>query len=106
MNPVIFRTSLSDSLYFSSASFIVMFAANWLYGLLQKTPGRLNIGPVLVIVLSLILIMFILAITNIALVAHEKAKIKFGERILAIFLFILTSAVILGILGFLFWFEF
>ena len=105
MNPIIVRTSLSDAVYFSTASFIIVFIASWLYNLLEKTPGRLNMGAVIIIVLSLALVMFVLAITNIVLSEHEKVRIKFWERVVGVLLFIVASALILGILGFLFWFE-
>jgi hypothetical protein len=105
MNPVIVRTSLGDAVYFSTASFIIVFIASWLYNLLEKTPGRLNMGAVIIIVLSLALVMFVLAITNIVLSEHEKAGIKFWERIAGVILFIAVSALILVVLGFLFWFE-
>ena len=105
MNKAIIRTSLSDAVYFSFASFIVIWLASILYDALEKTTGRLNMGAVVIIILSLILIMFVLAITNIVLSEHEKARIKPWERVVGVLLFILTSAVILGVLGFLFWFE-
>jgi hypothetical protein len=105
MNKAIIRTSLSDSVYFSFASFLIVWLASVLYDTLQKTTGRLNMGAVVVIILSLVLIMFVLAITNIVLSEHEKARIKLWERAIGVLLFIATSAIILGILGFLFWFE-
>ena len=105
MNKVIVRTSISDAFYFSFASFLIMWLASFLYEKLEKTPGRLNIAAVIIIVLSIVLILFVLAITNIVLAEHEKARIKLWERIVGVFLFLVISAVILGVLGFLFWFE-
>ncbi len=105
MNKAIIRTSLSDAVYFSFASFIVIWLASILYDALEKTTGRLNMGALVIIILSLVLIMFVLAITNIVLSEHEKSKIKLWERVLGVLLFIVASAVILGVLGFLFWFE-
>lgn len=105
MNKAILRTSLSDAVYFSFASFLVVWLASALYSALEKTTGRLNIGAVIVIILSLILIMFILAITNIVLIEHERTRIRLWERAVGVLLFIIASAIILGLLGFLFWFE-
>jgi hypothetical protein len=105
VNKAIIRTSLSDAVYFSFASFLIVWLASVLYTTLEKTTGRLNMGAVVIIILSLILIMFILAITNIVLSEHEKPRVKLWERVTGVLLFIATSAIILGILGFLFWFE-
>jgi len=105
VNKAIIRISLSDAVYFSFASFLIVWLASILYTTLEKTTGRLNMGAVVIIILSLILIMFVLAITNIVLSEHEKPKIKLWERAIGVLLFIATSAIILGILGFLFWFE-
>ena len=105
MNPVLIRTSLSDAVYFSFISFIVVWLASFLYKGLEKTTGRLNIGVTIIIVLGIILIMFLLAITNIILREPEKGRVRFWERIISVLLFIMTSAIILGLLGFLFWFE-
>ena len=105
MNKVIVRTSLSDALYFSFASFISVWLASILYDALAKTTGRLNMGAVVIIILSLILIMFVLAITNIVLGEHGKIRIRLWERAFGVLLFIAASAIILGILGFLFWFQ-
>jgi len=105
MNPVLIRTSLSDAVYFSFISFIVVWLASFLYEGLEKTTGRLNIGVTIIIVLGIILLMFLLAITNIILREPEKGRVRFWERIISVLLFIMTSAIILGLLGFLFWFE-
>jgi protein-S-isoprenylcysteine O-methyltransferase Ste14 len=106
MNKLIIRTSLSDAVYFSFASFLIVWLASILYSTLEKTTGRLNMGAVVMIILSLILIMFILAITNIVLSEHERVRIHQWERVVGVLLFLLASALILGILSFLFWFEF
>jgi hypothetical protein len=106
MNRHIIRTSLGDAVYFSFASFLVVWLAGWIYGLLEKTPGKLKISAIVIILLSLILIFFFIAITNIVLSEHEKIKVKFWERILGVVLFMVASAIILGILGLLFFFEF
>jgi hypothetical protein len=105
MNKTIVRISLTDAVYFSFASFLVMWLASILFESLEKTTGRLNIGAVIIIILSLILIMFIIAITNIVLIEHERIKIRIWERAIGVLLFIIASAIILGLLGFLFWFE-
>jgi hypothetical protein len=104
VNPIIVRVSLSDAVYFSFASFFVFWLASLLYQSLEKTIGKLNLGVVLIIVLSLILIIFFLAIANIVLAEHEK-HVKLRDRVIGIFIFIASSAIILGFLGFLFWFE-
>jgi len=72
MNPVLLRTSLSDSVYFSFISFIIIWLANFLYETLQKTMGRLHLGVVILIVLTLIATMFVLAIVNIIIKEPEK----------------------------------
>ncbi len=105
MNPVLIRNSLSNAVYFSFVSFIVVWLSGLLYQGLEKTTGRLNMGAVIIIVLSLIIIMFFLALTDLLLREPKKARIKFWERIVGVLLFIITSAIILGILGVLFWFE-
>ena len=105
MNPKLIRISLSNAVYFSAISFIIIWLAGFLHGLLEKTTGRLDIGVVIIIVLSLILIMFLLAIIDLFLKEAERARISFWERIMAILLFIFISAVILGILGVLFWWR-
>ena len=106
MNSHILKTSLSDAVYFSFASFLVVWLAGWIYGLLEKTSGKLKISAIVIILLSLILIFFFVAITNIVLSEHEKIKVKLWERIMGIVLFMIASAIILGILGILFFFEF
>lgn len=105
MNPVLIRTSLSNAVYFSFVSFIVVWLAGSLHSSLEKTTGRLDIGVVIILVLSLIIIMFFLALTDLLLREPKKARIKFRERIMSVLLFIITSVIILGVLGFLFWFE-
>lgn len=105
MNPVLIRTSLSNAVYFSFISFVIVWLAGFLHGSLEKTTGRLNIGVVIIIVLSLILIMFLLAITDLVLREPKKVRIKFGERFISVLLFIIISAIILGGLGMLFWFK-
>jgi len=105
MNKAIIKASLSNAVYFSLASFLIIFLASLLYQGLEKTTGRLDMGVVIIIVLSIILIIFVLSITHIILTEHEKESIKFLERIIGVGLFLITSAVILGVLGFLFWFE-
>jgi len=105
MNPVLIRTSMSNAVYFSFASFVIVWLGSFLYQSLEKTTGRLNIGVTIIIVLSIILIMFFLSITNIILREPEKGRVRFWERIISVLLFIMTSAIILGLLGFLFWFE-
>ncbi|MBW2990726.1 hypothetical protein KY348_03410 [Candidatus Woesearchaeota archaeon] len=105
MNPVLIRTSIGNAVYFSFVSFIIIWVSGLLYQGLEKTTGKLSMGTVLIIVLSLILIMFFLAITSIALREPDKKRIKFKDRVMSVITFIITSAIILGVLGFLFWFE-
>ncbi|HHE36273.1 MAG TPA: hypothetical protein ENL16_00475 [Candidatus Woesearchaeota archaeon] len=105
MNPFLIRNSLSNAFYFSFISFIVVWLAGFLYQGLEKTTGKLNIGVTIIIVLGIILLMFLLAVTNIILSEPEKGRVRFWERIINVLIFILTSGIILGILGFLFWAE-
>ena len=106
MNKFIVRTSLSDAIYFSFASFIIFWLASFLFELLEKTPGRISMGAMLMIITGLTIIIFILAIANIVLSDPDKGRVEMKDRIFGIFLFIITSAVILGLLGFAFWFQF
>jgi hypothetical protein len=106
MNTFIVRTSLSDAIYFSFASFLIFWLASFLYEFLQKTPGRISIGAMLMIIIGLTLIIFVLAITNIVLSEPENGRVDLSDRIFGVFLFIITSAVILGVLGLAFWFQF
>jgi len=85
--------------------FIIIWLAGFLQGSLEKTTGELDIGVIIIIVLSLVLILFFLAITDLILREPEKARIRFGERIMSVLLFIITSAIILGGLGMLFWWR-
>lgn len=93
----IFHLSIENAFYFSFASFVIVWAAGFLFELLEKTPGELNIGVILLIVLSLILILFFLALTNI-LLSEDTSKHGFSTRIGSILLFVLLSALILGAL--------
>lgn len=104
MNSQLIRTSLSNSIYFSVISFILIGIASFLYQYLEKTIGRLDMGVVIIIVLSLMLIMFFLAITNIML-SEYRQKTRFFERIMGVLLFLIVSGIILGVLVFLFWFK-
>lgn len=107
MHQFILKRSLSDAVYFSFLSFIVIGAGGFLYASLERTTGELEMGLTIVIMLSLMLILFFIAITNIVLSEPHTytKKIRFWERIVGVFLFIFTSAVILGILGILFWWQ-
>ncbi|GEM_PF-1850501 len=105
MNRKLIRNSLSNAVYFSFITFILVWFGGLLYTGLEKTVGKLSMGTTVIIILSLILIIFLLAITNLFLTQPVKKRIKFGERVLSILVFLITSAVILGILSFLFWFE-
>ena len=62
-------------------------------------------GWVIVIVLSIMVIMFFLALTNILLSHPEHSKITLYDKIMGVLLFIVLSVVIVGGLGFLFWFP-
>ena len=105
MHPKLIRTSLSNSVYFSFITFIIIWLAGILYEGLEKTTGRLNLGAVIIIVLSLILVLFFLAVINLLLSEPDRARISFKDRTVSMLLFILTSAIILVVLGFLFWFK-
>lgn len=105
MHRKLIRSSLSNAVYFSFIAFIVVWLASSLYEGLEKTTGRLNIGAMLIIMLSLLLALFILAIMNLILSEPSRARISFWERLVSVLLFIITSAVILGVLGFLFWWR-
>lgn len=101
----IFRLSIENAFYFSFAIFVIAWIAGFLYEFLLKTSGRMNIGVVLIIVLTLALIMFLLGVANILLSDEESMRHSFGKRLLAIFLFALSSAAILILLAFLFWYK-
>lgn len=105
MSGSILRTSLINAIYFSAASFIVIWIAGALYELLEKTPGRLDQGVIIIIVLGLVLIMFALAMVNILIVEHEKTRPRFFQKLVGVGIFLLVSAAILSILGILFWFP-
>lgn len=105
MNRDVIRASFISSIYFSCASFVILWVAGFLYEALLKTSGRLSIGWVIVIVMSLMLIMFFIALTHILLGEHDHIKIKLSDKFMGVMLFIICTAVILGGLGFLFWFP-
>jgi len=105
MSGSILRISLTNAIYFSAASFIVIWIAGTLYEFLEKTSGRLDQGVTIMIVLGLILIMFSLAMVNILLVEHEKTRPRLSQKLTGVGIFLLVSAVILSILGILFWFP-
>ncbi|MBU1199473.1 MAG: hypothetical protein KKF46_00935 [Nanoarchaeota archaeon] len=105
MHQKFIRTSLSNSFYFSIVSFIIIWLASFLYDTLEKTVGSLDIGIVIIIALGLILLVFLLAITNIILFEPEKGKILLGDKIIGVLIFIIVSAVILAVLGVLFWLQ-
>ncbi|MBN2142111.1 hypothetical protein JW711_02155 [Candidatus Woesearchaeota archaeon] len=100
----IFKASIENAFYFSFATFIIATLAGFLYNLLEKSPGRLNLGVVIMVVLCLILVMFLLALVNIVL--REESRAGFWMRLLAIFLFIILASLILGLLAFLFLWQF
>jgi hypothetical protein len=104
MNRDIIRTSFVTAIYFSCASFVILWLAGFLYDILQKTSGRLDIGWVIIIVLTLMLIMFFLALTSILLGEHEH-KANIMDKIIGVFLFIIISVILVGSLSFLFWFP-
>ena len=105
MNRDVVRASFISAIYFSCAAFVMLWIAGFLFEYLQKTAGQLSIGWVIIIVLSLLLIMFFIALTHILLGEHDHGKIKFGDKLIGVFLFIIIAALILGVLGFLFWFP-
>jgi len=105
MNRDVVRASFISSIYFSCASFVILWIAGFLYESLLKTSGRLSIGWVIVIVLSLMLIMFFIALTHILLGDHDHSKIKLIDKMMGVLLFVICTLGILGGLGFLFWFP-
>jgi quinol-cytochrome oxidoreductase complex cytochrome b subunit len=105
MNKLLLRICLSDAVYFSAASFVIVWLTNFLYEYLEKTTGKISMSAALIIVFSIILIMFFLTVIDLLLREPEKGRIRFWERILAILLFMIVSAIILGVLGVLFWVQ-
>ncbi|MBN2051972.1 hypothetical protein JW756_00540 [Candidatus Woesearchaeota archaeon] len=105
MDKLILKTSLSDSVYFSLASFLIIWGAGTLYAALEKSTGKVSMPLILIVVFSLILVMFFLAVFDLILREHEGIKIKFIDRILGVLIFIGISAIIIGVLFFLFWVE-
>jgi hypothetical protein len=102
MNKLLLRTCLGDAVYFSAASFITVWLTNFLYDHLKKTTGSISISAAIIIVISIIIALFMITVTDIILREHEKRKIKLKDRLLAVLLFIITSAAILGLLSLLF----
>ena len=98
----IFHTSLENALYFSLATFALVWVAGLLYDKLEGTLGRLSIGTIMLIVLGIVLIMFLIALANIILANEEITELSFLKRLSAIFLFALVSVLILVILGVVF----
>ena len=105
MAKTIYHLSVENAFYFSFASFVIVWAAGFLFNLLEKTPGQLNLGVVIIIVLSLVLVMFLLALTNIIL-GDEGGQHGFVGKLAAVFLFALISSIILLVLGAVFFFKF
>ena len=101
MKKAFIKLSLIHALYFSFATLLTFGTANYLYSILNKTPGRLNPGVLLVIVLSLILIMFSISVTNILLSENYRSKKKdiVRDRFLGLLVFIIVSLILIGILG-------
>ncbi|MBN2459727.1 hypothetical protein JXB28_05570 [Candidatus Woesearchaeota archaeon] len=102
MKKFLLRVCLGDAVYFSAAAFAVVWLTNFLYERLNKTTGRISISAAVMIMLSIIIVLFIVTVTDILLREHEKARIRFRERLVAVLLFMLTSIAILGLLGLLF----
>lgn len=105
MNKELIRTSITNSIYFSTASITILLLAGFLQELLKKTTGKLNTETTLIISFSLILIIFILSIANIFLKEPLKknTKIKMLDRIIALIVFIVLSSLITIVIGYLFW---
>jgi hypothetical protein len=59
-------------------------------------------GAVIVIVLGVILIMFFIAVFDLTVKECEGAEVKLWDKIIAILIFLLVSAIILGVIGYLF----
>jgi len=106
MGKNIYHLSIENAFYFSFVSFVVVWFAGFLYELLEKTPGRLNMGAVIILVLSLVLILFFIALANILFGEEAGIYPGFFARLTAVFLFALVSTLILLMLGALFWYQF
>jgi len=101
----IFHLSVENAFYFSFASFVIVWVAGVLFDLLEKTPGQLNLTVVILIVLSLVLVLFFLALTNV-LLGEESERHGVIGRLAAVFLFALVSVLVLLALGALFFYKF
>ncbi len=115
MGREIFRASIENSFFFSFATFLVTGIAGFLYNLLEKTPGKINMGVLILIVLGIVLLMFLLALVNILMSEDTKAPGRekdagkapaLATRLGAVVVFLLLSTAVLGTMFFLFWFEF
>lgn len=115
MKKFLLRVCLGDAVYFSAASFVVVWITNFLYEHLKKTTGRISASTALLIMFCIIISFFMVTVADILLREPEKReaydenekkqsikKISLGERLVAVLLFIITSAVILSVLGLLF----
>ena len=105
MKKSLLRISVSNAIYFSGVSFIVLWLAGFLYTTLEKTTGKLSMGATIVIVFCLVLIFFFLAVTNIVLESPGEKGVGFWGGVKGILVFIFTSALLLGVLGLLFLYE-
>jgi hypothetical protein len=102
----IYQVSIANSFYFSFATFFIIWTANFLFDILKKTTGQLSVGATIFIILSLVLVIFIIAIINIILGEETFANNSLLSKCLAVLLFMILSAIIIGVLGMLFFYEF
>ena len=101
------KNGVANSLYFSFASLLTVWIANSLYEFLYQGVGRINIALLVFIVIGIILIMFAVSITNILVKdSLQGEKVSFGQRVLAVIIFIALSLLITGIVGALFFIPF
>jgi hypothetical protein len=105
MNKLI-QLSIVNAIYFSVASFIVVWLAGFLYEFLQKTTGRIELGLIIIIVLSIIILMFFFSLTNLFLNENVHKNTGLMDRLGAVMVFLLVSIIILVGLGVLFWLPF
>jgi hypothetical protein len=91
----IYRLSIENAFYFSFAAFILVWLAGFLYEYLEKTTGRISLGSLILILLSLILTLFLLSLANILWGTNHGKEVDLFMKISAIFLFALLSSIIL-----------
>ena len=106
MGKSMFHLSVENAFYFSFAVFVIVWIAGFLYEFLEKTPGRLNLGAVILIVLGLVLAMLLIALASILFGDEAKQSHGFFTRLAAVLLFAFVSVLILAVLAILAWYQF